>query len=155
MRRPVGPLLLVAALSFGSLAACGDDGGGGDEPTETTVASTDTTAAGDDTTETTAAGDDTTDTTAAGGGEGAGDGSGGAASNPLVTEYCEQVTAYLDAAAAYSEDPQGTDLADVEALFEDLSATLNELNTITEELTPADGAAVRACAEELVAAPRP
>ena len=145
MRRHVGPLLLIAALSFGSSAACGDDGGGGDEPTDTTAASTDTTAAGDD----------TTDTTAAGGGEGAGDGSGEAASNPLVTEYCEQVTAYLDAAAAYSEDPQGTDLADLEALFEDLSATLNELNTITEDLSPADGAAVRTCAEDLVAAPAP
>ncbi len=155
MRRHVGPLLLIAALSFGSLAACGDDGGGGDEPTDTSAASTDTTTAGDDTTDTTAAGGDTTDTTAAGGGDGGGDGSGEAASNPLVTEYCEQVAAYVDAAEAYSEDPEGTDLAPLEALFEDLSATLTELNAIMEDLSPADAAAVRGCAEDLVAEARP
>ena len=159
MRRHAGLLVLLTTLSLGSLAACGDDGGGGGsggESTETTetTSATGTTVAGDGATDTTANGE-TADTTAGGGDGSEGTGAADSASNPLVIEFCEQVAAYLDAAAAYSEDPEGTDLATVETLFEDLNATLTEVNAITEDLTPADGAAVRECAEELVAAPRP
>ena len=155
MRRHTAPLLLIATLSLGTLAACRDDGGdgGGDGSTETTetTAVTGTSVGGDGAPDTTVAGGDTTPDE---GGGSEGDGAPDEASEPLVTQFCDQVAVYLDGLAAYSEDPEGTDLAAVDALFQDVNATLTELNSVMEEISPADRAIVRACARSWWQHPR-